>query len=448
MKLLSLLCTSMLAHLTVVSSHPTASPNSNFSVRQVKNPKYTRDGRRALAKAYRKYGVTLPASLASSTHDGRALHRRNDTGSATTLPVQNDSEWLTPVEIGTPPKTFQMDFDTGSSDLWVYSAQAAAAGGQTQYVASDSSTSKQLDGASFEIQYGDGSAAAGHVVQDKVSIGGLAVSAQAVEVADEVTASFAEQQDLDGLVGLAFSSINTVQPQQQNTFFASANAEQGVGLFTADLQQDAPGTYNFGFINESAFTGEIAYTDVDSTGGLWNFTSSGFSVGDSNSSLSQTPITGIADTGTTLLLLPGEVNQAYYSQVQGAQLDEAAGGFTFPCDAQLPDFSFGVGKAAVTIPGAFMNFAPLQTTSNAGKRFVPLHTAASSSSVGKRSRKFRGGKSVISAAQNTGMCFGGLQSSDSAGINIFGDIALKAAFVVFDGANSRIGFAKKDLPAA
>ncbi|KAK7430952.1 hypothetical protein QQZ08_002481 [Neonectria magnoliae] len=430
MKLLSLLCTSILAHLTLVSSHPTSSSESQFSVRQVKNPKFTRDGRRALAKAYRKYGVTLPAAL---KHDGKTLRRRNDTGSATTLPVENDAEWLTPVEIGTPPKTFQMDFDTGSSDLWVYSPQAAAAGGQTQYVAADSTTSQELTGASFEIQYGDQSAAAGHVVMDKVSIGGLAVNAQAVEVADEVTDSFAERQNLDGLVGLAFGSINTVQPQQQNTFFGSANAEKGIGLFTADLQQDAPGTYNFGFINQSAFTGDITYTDVDSTAGFWNFTSSGFSVGNSNTSLSQTPITGIANTGTTLLLLPGDVNKAYYSQVQGAQLDETAGGFVFPCDAQLPDFSFGVGKAAVTIPGAFMNFAPVQTTSSSGV---------------KRFRRFRGPKNVFAEALGTGMCFNGLQSSDSAGTNIFGDIALKAAFVVFDGANSRIGFAKKDLPAA
>ncbi|KAI5460219.1 aspartic peptidase domain-containing protein [Mariannaea sp. PMI_226] len=437
MKLLPIILTGGLAPLPLVAGLTLPSDNSacHFSVQQVKNSKFTRDGRSALVKTYRKYGVTLPKSLSDSPRGDKTRLRRNATGSAVNQPVDNDAEWLTPVQIGSPPKTFQLDFDTGSSDLWVYSPQAAAAGGQNQYVASESSTSKLLDNASFEIHYGDGSAAAGHVVTDTVSIGGLAVKAQAVEVADQVTQSFAQQQNLDGLLGLGFSSINTVQPQQQSTFFDNANSEQGVTLFTADLQQDAPGTYNFGFIDQAAFTGDIAYTDVDSSSGLWNFTSSGFAVGNSNSKLSDTPITGIADTGTSLLLLPGAVNQAYYSQVKGAQLDETAGGFVFPCDSQLPDFSFGIGNAAITIPGAFMNFAPLQGTS-------------SSSGLSKRHRKFKGAKHPSGLLQQSGaMCFGGMQSSDSAGINIFGDVALKAAFVVFDGANSRIGFASKKITA-
>ncbi|KAF5012275.1 hypothetical protein FDECE_1656 [Fusarium decemcellulare] len=428
MKLSPTLLTSVLASLTLVSALPTSTPAGHCSVQQVRSKNFKRDGTRALVKAYRKYGVTLPESLSFSDTPQR---KRAATGSAVTLPVQNDAEWLTPVQIGNPPKTFQMDFDTGSSDLWVYGEKAAAAGGgQTQFVAKESNTSKQLDGASFQIQYGDGSAAAGHVVKDQVSIGGLAVN-QAVEVADEVTDSFLQQQDLDGLVGLAFSSINTVQPEKQKTYFASANAEHGTTLFTADLQQDAAGTYNFGFINMSAFTGKIAYTDVDSSSGLWTFTSSGFAVG--NSSMSKTPLTGIADTGTSLLFLPGQVVEAYYSQVQGAQLNQQAGGVVFPCDAQMPDFTFGVGNAGITIPGSFMNFAPIQGQAASG--------------FGKRAGKGNFGPNTVSIeAQASGMCFGGLQSSDSAGINIFGDIALKAAFVVFDGGNSRIGFAKKALP--
>ncbi len=33
--------------------------------------------------------------------------------------ISNDLEWLCPVKIGTPAKTYHLNFDTGSADLWV-----------------------------------------------------------------------------------------------------------------------------------------------------------------------------------------------------------------------------------------------------------------------------------------------------------------------------------------
>lgn len=145
---------------------------------------------------------------------------------------------------------------------------------------------------------------------------------------------------------------------------------------------------------------------VNTNPGYWTWTSSGYQVG-SSSFVSQS-ITGIADTGTTLVYLPNAILQAYYKQIPGATNSRSYGGYVFPCSAAIPDFTFGVAAARITIPGKFINFGPV--------------TEGSSS------------------------CFGGLQSSSGVGINIFGDVALKAAYVVFNGGETpMLGWASKNL---
>lgn len=135
--------------------------------------------------------------------------------------------------------------------------------------------------------------------------------------------------------------------------------------------------------------------------GFWEFTSTGYAVG--SGAFKTSSIDGIADTGTTLLYLPSTIVSAYWAQVSGAKNNNAAGGYVFPCSATLPNFTFGIGSARIVIPGSYINYAPYSGTT----------------------------------------CFGGIQSSSGIGINIFGDVALKAAYVVFDSTGPRLGWASK-----
>ena len=80
---------------------------------------------------------------------------------------EDDLEWAGTISIGTPGQSFLIDFDTGSSDLWVPSSscRSSTCSPKKKYTASSSSTSSKKSG-SFSIEYGDGSTVSGPVYTD------------------------------------------------------------------------------------------------------------------------------------------------------------------------------------------------------------------------------------------------------------------------------------------
>ncbi|KAJ0144546.1 Aspartic protease pep1, partial [Colletotrichum tanaceti] len=329
------------------------------------------------------------------------------------IPAEFDSQYLCPVHIGTPPQTLNLNFDTGSSDLWVFSSETPTTqvAGQAIYNISASSSAKTLQGASWSISYGDGSSSRGNVYMDTVTIGGVTVENQAVESANQVSASFSGNKNQSGLVGLAFGNINTVKPAKQKTFFENAMNNLAMSLFTANLKKAAPGNYNFGFLDPTEFTGEISFVPANTTAGFWQFTAQGFAVGSNDSASTSAPHEAIADTGTTLMLLPDAIVSTYYQRIASAKFDSTNGGFVFNCGDQIPSFTVDLGTCKAVVPGEFMKFAPVD-----GETMETSKT-----------------------------CFGGIQSAATLPFVIYGDVFLKSQYVVFHGGNSQLGFANKPL---
>lgn len=292
-------------------------------------------------------------------------------------PVEpNDLEYIAAINIG--GQTLDMNFDTGSSDLWVFNTQLAAKQrtGHTVYDPKRSSTFRLLQGHTFSITYGDGSGASGNVGTDTVSIGGVSVAEQAIELATRVSASFISDTNSNGLVGLGFSILNTVQPNKQRTFFDNVLPSLAAPVFTADLRQDEVGAYEFGAIDASRFQGDLTWAPIDTSNGFWEFSSTKFSVGEGQV-LNALGGNAIADTGTTLILVNPAVVNAYYGQVAGAVNNATVGGITFPCDAVLPDLFVDVGGLYMArVEGKFINFATVDDNSKTGPRVISAVTEA------------------------------------------------------------------------
>lgn len=180
-------------------------------------------------------------------------------------------------------------------------------------------------------------------------------------------------------------------------------------LFTADLEDNmGAGTYEFGTIDTSKFVGEIYYTDVDTSGGWWQFAVPSVKIGDNDTlTCSGTCIPAIADTGTSLLYMSSAIASRYYESVPGSQLWHNL--YIYPCEAVLPDFSLEIGGHYITITGEKLTYLVF-------------------------------GEDAEGPA---GQCMGGLQPGPG-NIQILGDVFLKQVFAVFDGGNLRFGVAEKN----
>ena len=172
------------------------------------------------------------------------LAARQGTGTVIATPGPDDSadvQYVAPVQIGTPAQTINLDFDTGSSDLWVFSTDTNPdeVHGQTLYNPGKSSTAELQDGETWKIGYADKSGSSGIVYNDVVSIGGLSVPNQAVESAQEVSDQFSKNNFSNGLLGLGYDAGNTIKPTKQKTWFSNVGPKLAKNLFTVRLRHAA-----------------------------------------------------------------------------------------------------------------------------------------------------------------------------------------------------------------
>ena len=271
-----------------------------------------------------------------------------------------NAQYFGVVSLGTPPQSFQVIFDTGSSNLWVPKIGCQHCGnpffGQKSKYNHDKSSTYQQDGTDFAIMYGSG------------SVSGF-FSVESVGLADDLIVTgqrFGEIQDagglgmayalgkFDGILGLGFTSISI---DGAPTVFENAIAQNVVDqpIFSFYLGDNAPGELTFGGYDPSKFEGdELTYVKLLSAT-YWEIALDGVAAGSYSASPNPdgSPITAIVDSGTSLITGPKK-EIAQLAASLGAK-PNIMGEYTVDCamvdNGTMPDIVFTIAGDKYVIPG-------------------------------------------------------------------------------------------------
>jgi hypothetical protein len=193
--------------------------------------------------------------------------------------------WTGEIQLGTPPQTFSVDFDTGSSDLWVPSVQCdescaeftawrkydGAASSTYQIASSDAVTNH------FESDYADGEKVVGEHAQDVLHLGPTIVVSSQIFAQITTVSAFTSCSGEEGILGLAFTEISShkfpttlvnlknVLQNPMFSLFLDKNFDDYPGDLDADSGTDAEGNTAFGSQHAVSANSEIVFGGVDQT---------------------------------------------------------------------------------------------------------------------------------------------------------------------------------------
>ncbi|KAI0043077.1 acid protease [Auriscalpium vulgare] len=355
--------------------------------------------RSSVAKINR--GFEIYERNTGKVHPSARNLKKRATSGADSLTDDDAQLWYGTISVGTPAQQYTVDFDTGSSDLFLPgSTCGSTCSGHTLYTPSKSSTSKDIK-KTFMLKYGDGSSVTGEQYTDTVSIAGLTATGQTLGSAKTYSTGFESSQfPADGLLGMAFESLSdyNANPLFQSLIASGKVADESFGFYFASSGSEL----FIGGVNDQLYSGDFTTVDV-TTAAYWQTTFDSISV---NGQQVVDSTAAIIDTGTTQLIGSSSGIAALYAQISGAQEDDSLGTglYSIPCSFNTP-LSVTLGGTEFTIDPSTFNLGPVSDGSST--------------------------------------CVGGAAADDdiSSEFWILGDVFLQNVYTKFDVGNQQIGFA-------
>eukprot|EP00475_Leptophrys_vorax_P029730 TRINITY_DN438_c0_g1_i1.p1 TRINITY_DN438_c0_g1~~TRINITY_DN438_c0_g1_i1.p1 ORF type:complete len:463 (+),score=101.84 TRINITY_DN438_c0_g1_i1:1441-2829(+) len=319
------------------------------------------------------------------------------------------------VSIGTPEQPFEVVFDTGSADVWVFSTLAPATtrlSYLSYYNHSQSSTfAEPVSGGGsqdFRVEYGLGKVS-GVMSSDIVTLGGLKAKNQVFGEVTSWTTNFENvDEPMDGIVGMAFqqAASDGARTLIDNLYVQNAIVSR---VFSFYLDKDIRGdksTLILGPPDQDYYNGDIVYVNlIKDNQGMWFLPLTDTLVGGISTSICASQgCVALVDTGSSFIGIPKSQFSRFISSVIAQRSDCSINDHNeVQCGStsldNLPDVSFNLnGRIFTLTPKDYM------ITNHLG--------------------------------------FMSIDVSDSVPLFILGDTFIKTFYTVFDQDNKRVGFAQ------
>lgn len=247
---------------------------------------------KTMRQTYKEYGLEV-------VHDPAAKYAPG----ADPIHIHNymDAQFYGPVTAGTPPQTFNVIYDTGSSNLWLPSSTCTACGKHPLYDHSKSSTYVK-NGTSWAIRYGSGPVS-GFLSADSVGVGNVTVKDQTFAEVNDVKGlgHYYSVGKFDGILGLAFPAISVDHiPPVFASMVQQGLVPQPVFAFYLSEKSGQDGELDLGGIDPLHYTGDLNYVPLSSET-YWEVALGGINVDGAGLTKATK---AIVDSGTSLIAGP------------------------------------------------------------------------------------------------------------------------------------------------
>lgn len=218
-----------------------------------------------------------------------------------------NSQYVGHIKVGSPGQHFEVIFDTGSSNLWINSADCPSPACQIHHRFDHraSSTFRSV-GMDMSVKFGTGSID-GYLGQDTFTLGPIVVRGQTFGSITQENGQVFMTGKFDGILGLSFPSLSAAgyTPVFDNIIQQKLLSANMFSFYYSKLPRQMS-TLVLGEPNPTLFVGSIRYLHV-SKPYYWQVVLKDIRIGNELQNVCATPpCKAVVDTGTSLLTGPSD----------------------------------------------------------------------------------------------------------------------------------------------